>query len=541
MALTVTTDLSDIDLAESATPWTIGSLDPDKYVQGSNSIGWYAGKNARTVNGVSSKSIAHSAGDHLYFWMASDVISKAEAKTTGTTTASGLTCRVTLSDGAYREWHVAGSDTWDGGWKCFVIDLAHTGTQLYASSGTWSTANNITDVDFYVDLSNSGNIRNVPANHYNDAIRVGTGITAYNTSAADPAFDFADIAAIADATSQKYGILFPQTDGGDALGCQGHVTIGDTGTNHLDFDSQSELVEFLERNGTGDGFVATALYGITVVANATGSDQDFNMGVKVGTGDTMSGRNGTTIRAAGTATWDFTSQDADLHNFSMYGCTIAGADSTTTGVLIDGPTTTGEIAQTTFDGCSQVQIDDVTTRNCFWLNTTAAATSGALLWENGTTDVKNSNFVNNAVGIEMQTLAANVSFTGMEFSGNTNDVRFEGTGTWDLNWTAASGAPSIQNAGAGTLTAKNTVTLTLTNVVIGSQCSVHTDPGGTELMNEAATSTTVTEPYEFTADQAVIIRVRKSSADPKYKNFAAKATVTSSGLTRRIDQVPVEV
>ena len=55
MALTVTTDLTNFDLAESATPWSTGSLDPDFFVQGSNSVGFYMAKNSRGTTGYLGK------------------------------------------------------------------------------------------------------------------------------------------------------------------------------------------------------------------------------------------------------------------------------------------------------------------------------------------------------------------------------------------------------------------------------------------------------------------------------------------------------
>lgn len=483
MAFTVTPNLTTIDDAESTAAWTTGALDPAKFVQNQNSIGWYTSKNARSSNGVSSKNVAWSTGDHLYFWMASDVISRAEAKTTGTTTASGLTCRVTLANSAYKEFHVAGSDTWDGGWKCFVLDLGYTGVEIYASSGTWTSASNITDVDFYVDLSNSGNIRNVPANEFNDVIRVGTGLTAYNTSDADAAFDFADIAAQDEAVANKYGILTTQTAGGSALGCQGKITIGDTGTNHLDFDSQGELVEFLVRDGSGDGIVSDSLYGIEVVANSTGSDQDFNMGVKVGTGATTRGRNGTTIRAGGSAAkWDFTCSDADLHNATLYGSIFQGATVTTTtdGVIFADPTTTGEIGGCTFDGCSQVDTDGLTVRNSFFINSVAATTEAALgPWVGGTTDVEYSFFINNpnAIVIETTPTGDEDDFSGLVFVSNTYAVRNESNGNdFDINLingstTLVTGTDN-NDIGTSTLTFVSSYAYTLTNIANPSEATI---------------------------------------------------------------------
>jgi len=542
MAFTVVANLTDIDLAESATPWTTGSLDPDKYVQGSNSIGWYASKNSRSVNGVSSKNIAHSAGDHLYFWMSSDVISKAEPQTTGTTTPSGLTCRVTLNGGAYREWHVAGSDTWDGGWRCFVIDLSNT-SQIYASGGTWSTANNITDVDFYVDLSNSGNIRNVPANQYNDAIRVGTGITAYNTSAADPAFDFADIAAVADATAQKYGVLYPPDPGTKVLLCQGRITLGDgASTNHLDFDSQGETVEFLERDGTdGYGFVADGLYGIEVVANSTGTDQDFSMGTKVGTGADARGRNGTKISAGGSnVVWYFESTDADLHSFTMYGSTLSGAvGGTTYGVELDSPTTTFEVAGCVFDGCEDTVMADAVVTNCVWQNSASDATSGALVWQNAETDIENCSFINNVNGIYIGTLSANITLSGMTWSGNTYDIEYEHTADRDANYDGS--APSINNTSTGTLTPVSSKTATFTPVENGSAFTI-TRNSDNLLLHDVSSTTGGQVVYTYdgsldgTAATVHIIIIGKEPID--FPWTLAEGTVPVSQVTDRIYSNP---
>lgn len=471
MTFTVNADLTDFDLAESATPWSTGDLDADYYVQGSNSVGFYMSKNARGSVTINATDQTWATGDHLYFWISSSVAAKMESKTTGTGTASGVTVRVTLANAAYSEWHVAGADTWGGEWKCFVIDMGHTGTERYATSGTFSSASQIAEITLYFDLSNSGNIRNVPANTWGDAIRFGTGLTAYNTSAADPSFGFADIAAEAELIANAYGIT-ETIDG--VVFCQGRLTVGDTGTNHLDFDSQDEVLVFRNRSGDGEGgIVGDALYGVDFVANATGSDQDVNFGIKVGTGDTMTGRNGTLILPGGSSVVYYVdASDADMHNFGMYGVTIRGAvGGTTYGVDLAAPTTTFEIAASTFDGCVQLSLDDAVTRNCNFLNSASVATSGALYWDNGTTDVENCLFVNNSNAVEVVTLGADMTFSNMTFSGNTYDVRYEGASDYDLNWSGGT-EPTVNDAGAGTLTPVSSVDYILTNIANPSEVTI---------------------------------------------------------------------
>ena len=534
MALVVNPLLTDIDLAESATPWTTGALDPAKFVQGSNSIGWYTAKNARNSNGVSGKSIAHAAGDHLYWWNASDVISRAEPQTTGTTTASGVTIRVTLSDGAYREWHVAGSDTWDGGWRCFVIDLGHTGSQLYASGGTWSTANNITDVDIYIDLSNSGNIRNVPANQYADAIRVGTGLQVYNENSTDAAFDIGNVAAIAEATAQAYGVT-TTIDGVTFL--QGELVLGDgAGTNHLDCASEDEVIVFSERDGgDGYGFVADALYKVTLEGNATASDQSVRFGVKVGTGDAMTGRNGTIIRAGSSVVrWQFIANDADLHSLGFYGSTFQGAFLDTSSLGWDGgtaPTTLYEIGGCTFDACGQIDADDAVGRNNVVLNTQAPSTTGALSWLDGTTDWEQCLFVNNVRALHVATLTGDMTIVGMEFQGNTFDVEYGGTGDYDLNWSDAPAAPTVNDASTGTLTPVNTVNTTITGVPSGAEWRLYEADatqgtiGSTELDGaESHTGGNIIYADAYSTDTLAALQVMAAGYEEFLRYFTLQST-----------------
>jgi hypothetical protein len=232
----------------------------------------------------------------------------------------------------------------------------------------------------------------------------------------------------------------------------------------------------------------------------------------------------------------------------MYGTTIAGAYDGTgvIGVQAGTPVTTHEIIGNTFDTCGEIDSKDAVCRNINVLNSQeTGATFGAFLWTEGTTDIKNSLMVNNTNAIEVNALSADMTFDGMEFSGNTYDVDYNegGTETWNLNWSNAPAAPTINNASTSTLTAVNTVTLTLNSVVVGSQCAIYADTGGpetvgTELMNETATGTTVTEPYAFTSNQPILIRVRKSSTAPKYFPYNASGTITSTGFTATVSQQP---
>lgn len=539
MALAVSFLGNDITLGESITGFSTGALDPDKYKQGSNAVGWYGAKNGRqSIVYTLPTSQSWSTGDHLWSWQNSDVASKMEAQTTGTTTASGVTLRVTLANGAYREWHLAGSDTWDGGWRNFVIDLGHTGSQLYASSGTFSSASNISSVTIYYDLSNSGNIRNVPANCWVDAIRVGTGLQVHNTSAADPAFDYGDIADVDEAVANMWGIL-QRLDPGAAngYGLQGELVLGDSAsTNHLDLLSTGETVTFLQRDGgDGYGFVADALYDMRVEGNSTGTDQDFYLGVKVGTGDSMTGRNGTKIEAGGpNVVFSVDLSDSNIHNVGLYGASIVGATGGVTTTA--APTTLFELGGAVFDGCDQVDFLDAVARQLIVLNTAAVSTSGAIKYVNGTTDIKNSLFINNVRAIYIATLTGDVTFDGMEFQGNTFDVEYGGTGDYDLNWSNAPAAPTVNDASTGTLTPVNTVNTTIKGVPTSAEWRLYEADatqgiiGSTELDGaESHTGGDITYADAYSTDTSAALQVMATGYEEFLRYFilgAAPQTIT---------------
>lgn len=531
MAATVVANMTLIDDAESATTWSTGSLDAAKFVQGSNAVGFYMSKNNRSsVTITPSTSKAWATGDHLYFWLSSDVASKSEPQTTGTTTPSGLTVRVTLANGAYREWHVAGSDTWDGGWRCFVMDLGHTGTHLYASSGTFSSASNIASVTYYIDLSNSGNIRNVPANHYGDVIRVGTGLTAYGATA----FDLADIAAEDEKVANRYGVL-ENIDG--IIFAQGEVILGDnTGTNQCNFSSQDEKLVYLTRNGTdGFGLVSSTLYKFNAVGNATGST-DILMGVKVGTGDTATGRSGSDIIGGSGANVTVDLDDGNVNSVKLYGSKFQNLKGT---VDATGLVAADEIMGTFIDGCDRLDPGAATYRNITVLNSVAIATDGAVIWASDT-DIQNSSFLNNSRAVVFESSTGTpFTWTGLNFAGNTYDVRNESGTAIVIN--VSNGNAGTKEEASGTITINNTVNTTIKGVPTGAEWRLYDDSGvagelGTvELAGaESHTGGDITYADNYVADNAAVLQVMASG----YVEYEYYFTLGANPQTINVTLVP---
>lgn len=535
MAVTVSFDGTTLfeGLSGEAADWTgTDGISTEVFQQGVSSEGWIVSKNGNetaiydyyTANG--SVAADMSATDtHLYIHMRCDIAPFIDYLWIGLSSTSAGTTN-------YEDWQIVDNTTaieWYGEWKTFIVDINATAGR---SNGTL-TLSDVRSIRINVDNSNSGNIRSIE-NTYLDVGRFGTGITAYETTTA--AFDFADIEAIANNGTNKFGVI--ENIGGINF-ARGRINIGDSaGTNYANFTTSDETVVYLDSSVSGEN-ISTGLYQMNFVGNST-NPTVVSVGTKVGTGDTALGRNGTTIQGETSNVSVSMSVDANV-TWDTYGLTLRQLGGL---ITLDDLDSGDELAGCTVDGCDQLDTGAAVVRNLSVLNSTSVSTSGALLWDNSATDVENSLFVNNSNAIEMPagSVSGDVVFDGMEFSGNTYDVRNENTtGSYNLNWSNASGAPTINNTAGQTLTAQNTVTLTLTNVVVGSQCAIYAGAGGyetegTELMNETAVSTTVTEPYAYVSSQPIVIRVRNSSAATRYFPYNAAGTVTGD-FTLRIDQI----
>lgn len=419
MAASVTANLTTISLAESVTGWsgTSGQLDTEVYVQGTTTPASYTyqtGKNTvEACTFTPAASLDMSATDtHIFFWMRCDVMPFCEAKTTGTTARSGLTLRIESSATDYEEWHVAGSDTWGGEWRCFVVDINHTGTERYATGGTIDRSA-ITKLTWYTDNSNSGNIRIID-NTWLDAVRFGTGLTVTGTD-----FDLADIAADDDLTANKYGVL---QNINDVIFCQGRLNIG-SGATTTTFTSNGEVLVFT------DAFVSSTLYELNFAGSGLTVDID-----------------GLTARAAGSTDNARFVLDASDTNITL---DIAGSSITRAG-LIDFAAG-DSIKNTVFNDCKQIDPSTATFQNNTITNSTD--TGGALLWPTSG-NVSSCNFINNDKAVEI-TQTVNQSFSGMTFDDVSGkyDVHLNNAGTSiEVAKTAGSNPNSYTATGGGTVT-----------------------------------------------------------------------------------------
>ena len=89
-------------------------------------------------------------------------------------------------------------------------------------------------------------------------------------------------------------------------------------------------------------------------------------------------------------------------------------------------------------------------------------------------------------------------------------------------------------------TPPNLVDITLTNIVDGSMVIVEKVSDGSDIISPVMAGVTgiIIANYGYTSDTNVVIRVRKSSESPKYKPFKTFGTITDTGLSVFISQVP---
>ena len=531
MAATVVPNLTLIHDCESTTNASAGSiaeaLDDEIFIQGLSSLSGIvrnATKYFQFTHPTTSWDMS-AADTHVYFWAYSTVYAQLGTKANG-----GLRLRILDTSGNYKDWNIAGSDTWLGNWTCFVQDVNATAD---TSSGTLVlSAIDTVEIYFY----NTVGTRNV-INCWVDVTRFGTGLTAYGATQ----FDFADIAIEDEATANKYGIL-QEVDG--ILFSQGRIIIGDSGsTNACDFKSNDEIVIFADRP------VTSTLYQLNVVGNGTGTTS-FKMGEKVGTGDTAVGRNGTLIQGQNSSVSviiDF--DDGNVNTFQTYGSTLRLVSE---GVS-HGTVTAHEFIGNIVDQCGQYAPGSVQVRNLTISGTTENSSAGAALLWNASINIKNSSFLSNTHGTnDPQAIEhpAQGTFTydGLLFSGNDYDILYSAaasSGQLTINAVNSSnpGTYTITNTTGNTVVINNSVTFSLTNLIAGSRIYVEASAGGPLTDGDAIfgpgveATTAFSDTLNYSTDQPFRANVTNGSTAPFYKPVQFNGTITGSGFTRRVSQV----
>jgi hypothetical protein len=346
-------------------------------------------------------------GEHIRIWF--NTIAQTYLQNTAN---HGIGVYVEDTSGNWSAWTVGGSDTYPGGWIYIVQDLAATASRNGGTAANLASARYIGLIIVHTGIAPN------KTNTWVDALSYGQGLRLTGGTAGTP-LGFSEF--FTDATNgedaMKWGVL-QESNGVYFL--TGKLVFGDdTGTGATYFEDTDKILIAIDEP------ISTTLAEVRVVGNSTGVTS-FQLGTKVGTGDTARGRQGCIIKGQ-TATqpgFRFDADDANVEYVLIYGSIIQNADQ---GIVFSADATNGpnhELAGTTIDSCDQAEVGRVVIRNCTFSG--YSGTESALLW-NANINIKNSNFIantdasNDPAGIE-HAAAGTFSYDGLVFSGNDWDV-----------------------------------------------------------------------------------------------------------------------
>lgn len=509
MAITVTTDLTDVNLSESTTGWSVLgtwataiSASPDTWIQGANDVGGRCSANQAWAQAITAAAVDLSTGKHIFVWLKCISI-----PVLATTVNGGL--RITISSDTAptlvgtapnngpsngKSWYVGGSEDATSGWRCFSADPTATPTTTTYPYGNVqgtpviTTINNIGIGAYVLSTVGGGSVK--PVNIVFDAVRYGTGLTYVGDNAGTPGA-FSDILSTAMSNANAWGILTSESGIYFGTGKFYFGTSSQTlATNFTDtaktfvWNNYPVNVAFYEFNITGaSGFITTVTFG----AYASGLTSN---------GCTFKGSgSGTTI-----ACWNLTVNTFAVLN--LYGCTLTELRQATlqSNTVIRG-CIFSDFGSITTNGAL---IDSTTFQN---VATTAPISAIYALIVNSPTEVSNltnNKFISCNRAIKINT-AGTYTFNNLTFSGNTYDIENASTGAVIINSTNGANPSLVLNSGTGaTTTINNAVTLTVTvidqnnNPIAGNNAVVTGYISGTTLTVTAVTSGTLANGYDLT-------------------------------------------
>lgn len=470
MAITVTALLTLIDDAEAAT-FTTGAVNTDVRKENTSSLGIKVSNTTSAIASLSTPftAVDWSTGDHLYWWVLSSGVLDTIAN-------GGIQITIYTDSSNYRTWYVGGSDNYSGGWKCFCLDPTATGS--VADTGTYNSAS-ITNIGiaFKTIAKVSGNISNC----FWDISRYGTGLRI--TSGAADGITWEDIYLDDSSNANAYGVIDKQN--GTYI-MQGKFVFGNSGAAaNIDFADVDSLCLWQQNQ-----FQATSLNEIRVEGNSGTDTINFQIGTKVGTGDSAVGASGNLIRALDSINqpWKIDLSNTNIDIANIYGSTLSGM---ATGTVANSVV---EMISVTVDSSAQLTIGLADILNSTISNSTD--TNGAILLPSADTHlIRKTAFNNNSRAIEIDTYyASNYTYNELLFSGNT----------FDTNNTSGSTQLVDKTNGANPTT--------YTGTLVTYQASFAHTITGLELDTEVTYVTANTSTVLYTVEDASI-----SDGDGKYQ------------------------
>jgi len=488
------------------------------------------------------------ANEGQLIWVWGNALLAPTSTGTITSTARGgfgivITDNANISN-SWATWTFYGGENYPGGFQKMVIDPTTRPTQSGGSFAA-SSLSSIRGIGIFFVADN--NAKGGADAAIIDAIDVGSGLRIYGSGT--PNAGFKDLIDEDEGTANnQYGVIKSLNASSDIVQYQGVLEIGSGLNAQTVFDDINRVVDFnnpqyIATDGTVRfaNSIPTDFQKISIVGNST-SGTTVRLGEKVGAGDTARGRNGLTILGNNDYNIQFNFADANTDETLIYGTTVRNFRG---GLSWNLPASGHEFIGSVFDSCSQLDASSgVVIRNSTFLNSTGL--EGAVVWNSGF-NIKNSSFVSNTNSVGSgaaieHPFSGTFIYDNLIFSDNDFDINFSLATSGDLLIQATNNAnpATFKTTNANSqVDIENTVVLTLTDIVVGSEVQIFkSDPTGTFPITLASTESeddgTFEYAYNFTGNFDVDIVVFKVEYDYFRTN---NNTLTSTPNTIKINQV----
>jgi hypothetical protein len=502
-----------INAADAVTDWTnvagvaAGTLDNDTFIEGSGSVTFNL---TSAVAGLlyNIGTTIDLTGNHIYVWFNCAIAGKLNTKAAG-----GVRLRFagpTASD--FFEVFVAGSDTYTGGWKMFVVDVDAAAAAPDATGGTPPAKTAIQRVGLVGDTN--GFMSKKVDNFWVDAIwRLPAntpGILVEGENTGPVAWAWADI--LSAAVAGGWGSCVPGPGGAFVINTPIRFGANDAVVHRF---SDSNVIILWD-----DQPVAATLYGLQIVGGS--SAQSFLAGVKTGTGDDATGGQGWVVAAdADGARWYLDADDANIDVCQLYGCVFQhGSD-------FELDRSSNETISCQFVDCTSARVDNSLFLRCNIID--ANTGDGApFLTTDDLGDVRFCSFeFSDGHGVMLtttlvtpQTSKGN-TFTGYGGTPGSNPTESSGSndaaiynnagGAVTINVTTLGSTPSVRNGSGATTVVNSNVAVTVTPLATGSEVRVYLTGTSTEV---DGTESSTGSSFTFSVGSGVAVDVVVLNYDP---------------------------
>lgn len=516
MAITITSDLALVTSADTITSqgtWARvnGTSSGNPAVEGDGKVeglGCLVAKAGATIGttDVGLQVVLTAAfdgtGKHIFHWRNNSTPSNMLTKSAAGTSFH-LSSEATFGVVNYKRWYLDGGDT-DiiGGWRCYVIDPSSAGS---ISAGTPA----LTAVKTLAYLHRQSTAVTTSLNNVSvDATRVGTGLTANASSAADTV-NFAGLYATDSLNANAWGVV---TQNAGIYYGAAKVSVGSIlQTNTCLFKDTNAVLVWREYP------VANSLYAFKL-AGAVLSKTTFQLGDKDGSNNTS---NGCVVRGQGAAVWNIVC-DANS-GFKAYASSLSRCLSATLSA-------TSELRDTAVSTGGTIDVNGATLAKCTFSGHTATQlkVDAAAEMDTISSCVFSSGGTGHAIEI---TAPGTYTFSGLTFNnyaatnGSTgNEAVFVNvlvSNTVTINISGGGNIPSVRTAGA-TVPVIASAAVTVSGLVTGTRVKATKVSDGTVLFNGVESTGSVNFSTDYAG--AVAIEARKGTSAPYYQPWVTQIT-----------------